>query len=145
MVNYGLAAGRGIETGRDVATDCTLQLVLHPIETGKQLGLAVWDGYNALGGLATGGYLETAGAIQRNAHRGMVVNTWIDNFSKADTAGRIESISALMSGGILTMASGGVVGGTAAELGVAGVRGSAIEAQRLEAISHRVSDKVLFQ
>lgn len=108
-LNYLYASGRGIERGRDEVVDS----LLHPIETTKNMGIAVWDGYNAAGDLMLG--LSTEGSRIRNAARGNAVNNGITEFINADGPRRTEMLSEIATVGILGAATGGLTRGLVAE------------------------------
>ncbi len=99
FLNYTYALGRGIERGRD----CVADAVLHPIDTAIGLGVAVWDGYNALSDLAFG--LSTQGARARNNMRGHAVVSGYEQFIQADGAKKLETASMFVTTSILGTAT----------------------------------------
>jgi len=90
-----VAFNAGIEATRDGITHS----IIHPVDTLTNLGVTIWDGYNAISDLAFG--VSSAGSRERNALRGAAINQSIDNFANGDGIVRTRMLAELGSGVIL--------------------------------------------
>ncbi len=92
---------RGVEKARDGIVNA----ILHPIDTGKNIGVTIWDGYNAMGDLMFG--LSTQGARERNAQRGVLYHDAMEDFALGESVYRTETLSEIGT----SIVFGGALGG----------------------------------
>lgn len=86
-----LAVGRGIKQGAKSYASSSIYAILHPVDTAIDLGLTVWDGYNAIADVTFG--VSSTGSRERNAARGLAVNLVMEDFVESDGIRRAEMLA----------------------------------------------------
>lgn len=122
--------------------------VLHPIDASVEIagqaadiGLMVWDGYNAIADAALG--ISSGGSKKRNEERGKVLGQGIENFNNLSDRDKSVRVVEFLYGGILDAALSGTVKNIAG-LKVAGLM-QEVKVQEVteKAVRRVISDKHL--
>ncbi len=100
ILDHVYGVGRAIERARDATTDA----LLHFDDTVRDLGVMVWDGYNAISDITFG--QSTEGARNRNMARGAAITNAFERFKEGNSVTRVEMGTELVTSCIL----GGAIG-----------------------------------